>query len=266
MTLMKTCSKCKVEKPFSDFNKGKDKYGLHIWCKQCYKQWAHEYYLKNKNAIDEQHRKYHRENREKILKKQREYSSRPEVKAHRQQYVKDNYEHIKDYHREYRKNNIEHIRERQRKYYHNNKDKHKIWQERYENKNRDKIRAKSREYAKNNRAKINEQRLEKSHSDPLFNFKERTRNMIRYAFRVKGHRKNSRTKDIVGCDLDDLWEYLLKTWEKNYGTKWNGEEYHIDHIIPLATAKTEEDVIRLCHYTNLQMLTPEDNMLKSDNL
>jgi hypothetical protein len=29
-------------------------------------------------------------------------------------------------------------------------------------------------------------------------------------------------------------------------------EWHIDHIIPLASANTEKEMIDLCHYTNLQ--------------
>lgn len=44
------------------------------------------------------------------------------------------------------------------------------------------------------------------------------------------------------------------------------KKVHIDHIIPLATAKTEEDVIKLCHYTNLQLLKGEDNLSKGDKL
>lgn len=35
---------------------------------------------------------------------------------------------------------------------------------------------------------------------------------------------------------------------ENYG-KW-----HLDHIIPLSTAKTEKEVIILNHYTNFQPL------------
>lgn len=45
------------------------------------------------------------------------------------------------------------------------------------------------------------------------------------------------------------------TWE-NYG-KYNGElnyGWDIDHIIPSSSAKTEEDVIKLNHYSNLQPL------------
>jgi len=36
----------------------------------------------------------------------------------------------------------------------------------------------------------------------------------------------------------------------------------MDH--PLSSGKTEEDLIRLCHYTNLQLLTAFDNLKKSD--
>jgi hypothetical protein len=39
--------------------------------------------------------------------------------------------------------------------------------------------------------------------------------------------------------------------------------WQIDHIIPLLTAKTEEDVIRLSHYTNLQPLWTIDHKKKT---
>jgi hypothetical protein len=42
----------------------------------------------------------------------------------------------------------------------------------------------------------------------------------------------------------------------------NMGEWHIDHIKPLATAKTEKDVYELNHYTNLQPLWAKDNLSK----
>lgn len=297
MISTKTCSKCKIEQPISNFSKNKCmKDGFCNWCKECYKERNREYYKKNKEKIkkvhkkyyeqnkekvkelqaewyqrnkemvQEKHRKYHREHREERSTYSKTYNALPEVKKRRAQYQKDNAEHIKEYQREYRRKNREHIRKRQNEYYHKNKDKVKKWRDKYKNKNIMEIRAKGREYARNNRDKINAHKLERLHSDPIFKMKERTRNMVRYALRSGGHHKNSHTADILGCDLDFFCEYLMETWEKNYGKPWNGEPYHIDHIVPLAAAKTEEDILRLCHYSNLQMLTPHDNLTKSDNI
>ena len=49
------------------------------------------------------------------------------------------------------------------------------------------------------------------------------------------------------------------SWD-NYG-KW-----HIDHIIPLSSAKTEQDILKLCHYTNLQPLWAKGNIIKSNKI
>lgn len=43
----------------------------------------------------------------------------------------------------------------------------------------------------------------------------------------------------------------------NYGIYW-----HIDHIIPLASAKNIEELYKLNHYTNLQPLEAKENMRK----
>ena len=47
------------------------------------------------------------------------------------------------------------------------------------------------------------------------------------------------------------------SWDNH---KLNG--WHIDHITPLSLAKTEDDVHKLCHYTNLQPLWCNENYKK----
>jgi hypothetical protein len=51
------------------------------------------------------------------------------------------------------------------------------------------------------------------------------------------------------------------------GMNWdNIGEWHIDHIIPLSSAETEQETIKLCHYTNLQPLWAFDNLSKGNSL
>ena len=60
-----------------------------------------------------------------------------------------------------------------------------------------------------------------------------------------------------------LQEYLDTTFYVRYGRNYTKDDIlHIDHIIPLSTAKTVEDVNKLNHYTNLQYLLSFDNLSK----
>jgi hypothetical protein len=43
--------------------------------------------------------------------------------------------------------------------------------------------------------------------------------------------------------------------------KWN-----IDHIIPISSARTEEEIYKLNHYTNFQPLWWEENMAKGKKI
>jgi hypothetical protein len=80
-------------------------------------------------------------------------------------------------------------------------------------------------------------------------------------------KNKSSTLDFVGCDIDYLMKYLESkftdgmSWE-NYGLYG----WHIDHIIPLSSAKTEEEIYELYHYKNLQPLWAEDNLKKSNKI
>lgn len=65
----------------------------------------------------------------------------------------------------------------------------------------------------------------------------------------------SKFEDWMSWDNQGLYN-----GELNYG--WD-----IDHIIPISTAKNEEDIIRLNHYTNLQPLCSKVNRdIKRDTI
>lgn len=101
--------------------------------------------------------------------------------------------------------------------------------------------------------------------DPLFAVAKRLRDRIRGVFRRLNAPKNSTTQKLIGCDWLVAKEHLENQFTD--GMSWgNMGEWHIDHKIPLASASTEEELILLCHYTNLQPLWAFDNMSKGASL
>jgi hypothetical protein len=105
----------------------------------------------------------------------------------------------------------------------------------------------------------------KYESDHLFALKYRISSLFRMALKVRGYGKTTQVAKILGC----TWEELATHIERQFlpGMTWlNRGEWHIDHIIPLAVAKSEDDVVKLNHYTNLRPLWAKDNLLKSDKL
>ena len=97
----KTCTKCKVEKPLTEFHKRKNgKYGVNSQCKPCTLERNREYYS-------------HPE----IQEKMKEYKSRPEVKMRERKYNRS--PERREYMREYRQRPEvkERRRESQREYY-----------------------------------------------------------------------------------------------------------------------------------------------------
>ena len=107
----------------------------------------------------------------------------------------------------------------------------------------------------------------KRRENKFLNFKDRIRKTVYRSFKSKGLSKEMHTQEIVGIKAKDLYIYLLQTFKDNYGIEWDGvENVHIDHKKPLSIAKTEEEVIQLCHYTNLQLLKAKDNLAKYNKL
>lgn len=99
-------------------------------------------------------------------------------------------------------------------------------------------------------------------TDPVYKAKRHAQLSIWRAFNKQGQISPEKIRYWVGCSADELTEHLKRTWKNEYGTEWNGQPYNVDHIIPLLTAKTIEDIKVLCHYTNLRLITPRDNFVK----
>ena len=107
---------------------------------------------------------------------------------------------------------------------------------------------------------------ERKKEDPVFKMALNIRDRVLKAFKRGGFAKKTNTKQIIGCSFEELQLHLISTAVNNYGYYSKEEVYHIDHIIPLCLAKTEEEILKLAHWSNLQYLTPKDNRKKWKHL
>jgi hypothetical protein len=131
-------------------------------------------------------------------------------------------------------------------------------------KNAAQMRAASKRYKTENRDLVNKRLREKRKEDPLFKLRENIKKRLKDALKRGGYTKTSKTMQILGCTAKELKEHIERQFTKGMSWATLGSEIHIDHIIPLATAKSEEDLIALNHFTNLRPMWAKQNMEKSD--
>jgi len=223
---MKICSQCKELKDLSEYFRNKNtKDGRHSSCKECQN--------KNKKYDSNKRREYY------LLNKDRD-----------------------------REKN----KKRRREYYILNKEKENTMSKKYKEKNRVEVNSKSKEYyhsiknTKEYKESKNKYYKNRLVNDPLYKTIHYLRCMLNTYFKRGGFNKSTKTFEILGCSYEEFKIYLESkfepwmTWE-NRGM-YNGEfnyGWDIDHIIPISSAKTEDDIIKLNHYTNLQPLCSKIN-------
>jgi len=110
-------------------------------------------------------------------------------------------------------------------------------------------------------------------TDEIFKLKSILGNSIRRSFKSKNLLKESNTTSILCCTFDYFKKYIESQFENwmtwnNYGVyNPNGERtWNLDHIIPIDSAKTIEDVIRINHYTNFRPLCSLENLKKLNKI
>jgi len=216
-------------------------------------------YEANKEQIRENQKKNYLDKREERLANQKLY-----------------YELHKEEIKQYREDNKDKIKEKSKNYYLNNTDKVKEKAKKWEEQNKEKRKEQSKNWRENNKELINQNYRERRNNDPLFKLACNTRSNIRDSIKRQNYSKKTKTYQILGCSYEELKTYLESkfeawmTWD-NYGTPLNeilepNKTWDIDHIIPIASATTEEEIIKLNHYTNLQPLCSFHNRkVKRDN-
>lgn len=171
-------------------------------------------------------------------------------------YREENKDYFKNYSSKYRKLNLEYFRKKAKKFRENNPNYYK------ELKSTEEYKQRVNSYNKNKR-KI----------APMFKLQSNLRNRIHGYILQTEFKKNKKTEELLGANFDKVKSHIESTFQK--GMNWNnngrcqdgncGEVWHIDHIVPLVSATTEEELYELFHYTNLQALWAFDNLSKGCN-
>ena len=151
--------------------------------------------------------------------------------------------------------------------YYLNIEKIKIKQKNYRNENVDKIRLNKKAYYSKVKNKRNDYIKNRIKNDYIFSLKLTiSKNINNKLKRFLKNKKDRNTFDILGCSLEEFITYLESKFEKrmtwdNKGL-YNGEKnygWDLDHIIPMCSAKTEDEIYKLNHYSNFQPLCSKIN-------
>jgi hypothetical protein len=136
--------------------------------------------------------------------------------------------------------------------------KKSLYNKKYREENRERLRVK-RNIDKQNRINKN----------PLTKLRFRISNNITVSLKRNGGKKLCKTTDILGCSFDDFKNHIESLWEswmswENYGNPKDGiyqpnKTWDLDHIIPSSKATTEEEILKLNHYSNFQPLCSHNN-------
>lgn len=138
--------------------------------------------------------------------------------------------------------------------------------------NRPDIKEKKRIYDHNRVALLRDKRrpyykeyvTKRRHEDFLYKLKGTLRYRIWHALTTH-YTKNKKTIELLGADIITVKNHLEEQFTE--GMTWNNHgKWHIDHIIPLTNAKSQEEMEKLCHYTNLQPLWKSDNLKKGKRI
>ena len=216
-------------------------------CSKCGNIKDISFFSKNNKTKDKLHcsckecdkEKYHK-NREYNILRMREY------KKNNPEKMKDYFLRKKNSYQEYRDSKKEEIKSYMKDYYKNNLEKRK----KYLEKNKEILSLK-----RNNSEK------KRRDSDSLYKLKIYMRNRIWFYLKKTDIRKKNTTFEMVGCLPQQLKIFLEQKFID--GMSWDNQgKWHIDHIIPLSSAKTEEELYKLCHFTNLQPMWASDNIKK----
>lgn len=188
-----------------------------------------KWYLANKERLSLEHIEYYKENKDKI-------------KSRAAKWNKDNPNRRKEiFTKAINKLDLKQESQRKRDYYLIHKDK---------------VIKRTSEWARKRRKENIEYKLA-------------CRIRSRFNKSIKGNFKSGSSIKDLGCTVKEFKSYIESlfkpgmTWDN-----WSYSGWHLDHIIPLSlfNLTNREELLKACHYTNLQPLWAKENMKKRNKI
>lgn len=165
---------------------------------------------------------------------------------------------------EWRKANADKVKKSKKDSYIANKAKNLDYAKEYRVKNNIALKEKNKQYCDINKEKRNKRDTERKLNNPLFKLSKNINCLIRSSLRNAGFTKKSRTFQILGCSFEEFKKHIeskFETWMTwdNYGNPKDGilelnKTWDFDHKTPISSVKTEQEIIKLNHYSNYQPL------------
>lgn len=229
---MKKCSTCGKEKSFSEFHADKSsKTGFRSNCKTCCKESSAARYKKDPAKQISYARNWQINNPEKFKEyRKNKYQANPEkAKEIAKKYRMENPDKIKEYNAKKYASNPEAAIDRVRKYRAENLEKRRQAEKKYRDNNLEKVKAACKLYRENNRD----------------------------VFKLIDQNRRARKINAGGVLSKGLADRLFKLQKGKCACckKPLGDDYHMDHIMPLALGGTNTD-------DNIQLLRARCNLQK----
>lgn len=245
--MKRICKKCEIEKELSDYYLKKNGSVRSSYCKNCYNivyktKYSKEYYEDNKELFKESYKNWSENN---------------DRKEYMLNYRKENADKLRQNSKEFRENNKELVAQRKNDYYNSLTPEQK-----------DQLREKKKANYYNNHKQYRDSKNKyfnnRIKNDSIFKLVTNIRSLISNSFKRCDTIKSTKTIEILGCSFEEFKIHLENKFDDKMNWDNQGSYWHMDHVIPISSAQTEEEVYRLNHYTNFQPLYWKDNLIKSN--